>query len=379
MSTKRSSCISAATCAALVMILGVPCATPVEAPVDSPRFEVDPFWPKPLPDRWVTGDVAFVCVGPRDHVFILNRRNLSDHELDAGQQAPAVIEFDPEGYVVNAWGDPNVLPAGALHGFFVDHEGNVWIAGEEGTILQKWSHDGSKLLLQIGSRGVADWSQGAAKGKSWDSSQTLIFAVQDVFVDPKNDDIYVANSGNHGVVVFDRNGQFLRQWALENTKPAKAEGEPPDETRRFSPHCIMLSNDDLVYVCDRLGDQAQVFDKMGKFQKSINIDFEQRSKSPKRPGHHAAGWSTVMHLAFSPDPAQKFLYVANSADQQVDILDRASGRILSTFGRAGHQLGEFADTHTLAADSKGNIYVAEGWHNVGAGRRIQKFRVVSGQ
>jgi hypothetical protein len=70
------------------------------------------------------------------------------------------------------------------------------------------------------------------------------------------------------------------------------------------------------------------------------------------------------------------MFVANSANAQVDILDRASGKILTTFGRIGHQLGEFEDTHTLATDSKDNVYVAEGWHGVGAGRRIQKFKPV---
>ena len=142
-------------------------------------------------------------------------------------------------------------------------------------------------------------------------------------------------------------------------------------------HCIVLSNDDRVYMCDRGGDQIHVYDKKtGQYLQSFYIPFEQRS--PARPGwtHHGGGWSTTMHIAFSHDPAQRLMFVANSANAQVDILERATGKILTTFGRIGHQLGEFEDTHTLATDSKDNVYVAEGWHGVGAGRRIQKFKPV---
>jgi hypothetical protein len=135
---------------------------------------VDPYWPKPLPNGWVSADVAFVWCDAEDHVIVLNRQNLTDHEYDAGRQAPAVIEYDSDGNVVNAWGDGcgNLLPTGELHGFFVDHEGSVWIGGSD-NILQKWTHDGSRLLLQIGSRGISDWPSG------------MKFSVSDLVTDPR--------------------------------------------------------------------------------------------------------------------------------------------------------------------------------------------------
>src|SRR5262252_4576864 len=139
------------------------------------RFVPDGTWPRmPLPSAgdfgtplviststgrpkpWSTGEVAGTCIDSRDHVFIVARGNLvnSPETVDSVPAAP-VIEFDSDGNVVNAWGDRNVLPNG-IHGCFVDYQDNVWIAGNGDGIVQKYSHDGKHLLLQIGTRGVCD-------------------------------------------------------------------------------------------------------------------------------------------------------------------------------------------------------------------------------
>ena len=166
--------------------------------------------------------------------------------------------------------------------------------------------------------------------------------------------------------MFDRAGQFLRQWELH-----RSETEVGDA---FLPvvHCLALSNDGLVYACDRRARRLQVFDKMGSFQRNIDIKFEQRSQyavgSERKPG--VVG--TAVWAAFSPDLAQRFMYVTNQDDEEIDVLDRPTGKVLSSFGRAGHQVGEFTYAHFTAVDSSGNVYVAE----VGWGKRIQKFRIV---
>jgi DNA-binding beta-propeller fold protein YncE len=80
-------------------------------------------------------------------------------------------------------------------------------------------------------------------------------------------------------------------------------------------------------------------------------------------------------VEFSNDPGQKFMYVINEIDEQIDIVDRASGRVLGSFGRPGHQVGEFMHAHTMAVDSKGNIYVGESVD----GRRVQKFKIAGGK
>ena len=99
-------------CSGLALAFQIVCPQKFRAQADVPKYEVDPSWPKPLPDEWVMGMIGGVCTDRQDHVFVLNRQNLTDNELDAGHQAPPVIEFDPAGNVVNSWGDHNVLGMG---------------------------------------------------------------------------------------------------------------------------------------------------------------------------------------------------------------------------------------------------------------------------
>jgi len=367
--------------AVLALALEIVCLQGLHAQGNVPKYEVDPSWPKPLPDRWVTGSIGGICVDTQDHVFVLNRHNLTDNELDAGHQAPPVFELDPEGNVVNSWGDPDVLGLGSFHSCMVDRENNVWLTYVGDGIVQKYSHDG-KLLLQIGKKGAVDSSDGTLTGKALNSSHTSFFRPSGIAFDPKNDDVYISDGeyldGNHRVAVFDRNAQFLRQW-----EPHRAENETGDAWRVLVV-CVAVDIDGNVYTCDRPAHRLQVFDRMGNFRKNIPIPFEQRSEyTTTGPGHTPGAWGlvvpgawgTAVSVTFSRDREQKFMFVSNEDNEQVEILDRASGRILSSFGRAGHQVGEFTHLHHTAIDSKENIYVGE----VGVGERVQKFKIVGSQ
>jgi DNA-binding beta-propeller fold protein YncE len=362
---------TAAMLAGVLMALAIVWLPPTHAQGNAPKFEVDPVWPKPLPNLWLTGGVGGVCIDSHDHVFILNRRDLTDNDLDAGHQAPVVIEFDPDGNVVNSFGDPDMTP-NTPHGCTVDRDNNVWVTGTADGIVQEYTHDGSKLLLQIGKRGVVDSSDGTSKGKPLNSSHAGFFKPSGIAIDPKNGDVYVADGespgGNHRVAVFDRSGQFLRQWELHRTEA--------ETGNSFVPvlHCVAMDNDGLIYVCDRQAHRIQVFDKMGNFKKDIPVEFEQTSKLPAGPEHVPAALGSAVSVSFSRDPEQKYMYVVNQDNEKIDILDRSSGQILSSFGRVGRQPGEFTYAHFLAVDSKGNIYVSE----VGTGKRIQKFKKVGG-
>jgi DNA-binding beta-propeller fold protein YncE len=371
--------IVAAPAAALAMVFMILCTHLLAAQGNPPKYEVDPSWPRPLPNKWVTGAVTGVCTDAQDHVFIVNRGNLTENELDSGRQAPPVIEFDPQGNVANSWGNRETLPEG-LHGCFVDYQGNVWLAGSDDTFVQKYSHDGSKLLLQIGQKGVADSSDGTMQGIALNSSHTGFYRPSAITVDPANGDVYVADGeepgSNHRVAVFDRNGRFLRQWVLHRTKAEMEAGEG-DEFMQV-PHCVAISNDGLVYVCDRRGDRVQVFDKMGTFQKDILVPYEKRSQYVPRLGHVPRAWGTVEWLGFSADRVNRFMYAINEDNEKVDIIDRSIGKVLSTFGRAGHQVGGFTFAHTLAVDSKNNVYVGEAGAEE-AGNRVQKFKLIVGQ
>ena len=361
-------------CAALAVAVGVFGPPVLFGQSEPPKYEIDPYWPKPLPENWVLGEAAGVCVDAHDHVFVLNRRNfastgfdlkegLTANELDAARPAPPVIEFDPEGNVVNSWGNPDVLPKQVHHCAF-DSEGNIWITGSWDGMIQKWTHDGSKMLIQIGTRGVYDTSDGTVTGRALNSSHTAFFRPAGVWVDQGNGDVYIGDGyGNSRVAVFDRNGQFLRQWGRQGTR-AEAEAGLGGAFMQVV-HCVIIGNDGLVYVCDRQGDRVQVFDKWGNFQR--NIWNRNGTPMPDAPS------GTAQQVAFSPDSAQEFMYIGNEHNERVDILDHASGKAIGSFGRAGHQLGGFGHIHTLAMDSKGNLYVGE----VNWGRRIQKFKIAA--
>src|SRR6267378_2857180 len=127
-SKKTISVIVTATFAGLVIALGIFCPAPLRGQSNPPKYEIDPYWPKPLPNGWVNGWIGGVCVDARDHVFIVDRRNLTDNEKEAGHPAPPVIEFDSDGNVVNSWGDPDTVPIWQ-HGCYVDYENNVWLTG----------------------------------------------------------------------------------------------------------------------------------------------------------------------------------------------------------------------------------------------------------
>jgi len=359
---------------------------PLAAQVGLPKFEVDPAWPKPLPDRWVTGEIGGVCVDSQDHVFVVQRVNdvggmdghlegLTGDELNAGQAAPPVLEFDTEGNVVNSWGDPNLLPKD-LHGCAIDRDGHVWLDGSEDGIIQEYSHDGKEMLLQIGKRGVFDSSDGTVNGKPLNSSPTQFFRVSEIAFDPHDGDVYVADGhakgkggNNFRIVVFDRMGHYLRQWKVYRAPEEASTAAAP------TPHCVRVSNDGLVYVCDRWMNRLQVFDTMGNFQKNIPFAFKVWTPIPATgtgSRRDAMLVGSASSVEFSRDPGQKHMYVINEIDEQIDVVERATGRVLESFGRPGHQVGEFMHAHTMGVDSEGNIYVGESVD----GRRVQKFKMV---
>ena len=378
----------ALACAALAIAAGMSGASTLRAQSGVPKFEVDPYWPKPLPNRWVTGEIGGLCVDSKDHVFLVQRVNdvggmdghlegLTGDELNAGQAGPPVIELDADGNVVNSWGDSNLLPKD-LHGCAVDRDGHVWLDGSEDGIVQEYSHDGKELLLQIGKKGVFDSSDGTVNGTPLNASPSQFFRVSEIAFDPHNGDVYVADGhakgkggNNFRIVVFDRNGHYLRQWKLHRSAEEAATTAPP------TPHCVRVSNDGVVYVCDRWMNRLQLFDTTGNFKKDMPFSFKVWTPIPASAAgaqRDAMLVGSCSSVEFSNDPGQKFIYVINEIDEQIDVVDRASGKVLNSFGRPGHQVGEFMHAHTMAVDSKGNIYVGESVD----GRRVQKFKMVGG-
>jgi DNA-binding beta-propeller fold protein YncE len=339
--------------------------------VQAPRFEVDPLWPKPLPNHWVLGSTIGVSVDAQDHVWIVHRNTGTLNERteiglatnpptaeDCCLPAPPVLEFDAAGNLVGHWGGPGQGYEWPLsnHGITVDYKNNVWIGGNDAKDAQvlKFTRDG-KFLMQIGHQ-----------GKSGGSNDLENFGrVAKIFVDPKANEAYIADGyGNKRVVVIDADtGKFKRYWGAYGHKPDDAAlgrydpNAPPAQQFRTPVHCAELSNDGLLYVCDRPNDRVQVFRPDGTFVKEVVI--------AKRTLGDGSTWD----IAFSKDPQQKYMYLADGKNEKIYVIDRQSLEILTSFGDGGRQPGQFFAVHSIATDSKGNIYTTETYE----GKRLQKF------
>jgi DNA-binding beta-propeller fold protein YncE len=347
------------------------------AAVNAPTFEVDPYWPKPLPKHWVLGNVIGIAIDARDHVFIVHRvatitpqeLGMKDGSSECCQAAPPVIEFDPAGNVVHAWGGPGqgyTWPT-SNHGLEVDSKGNVWIGGNGGSYgrdgvggepldshILKFTGDG-KFLQQIGE-----------PLQNTDSNSTTHFGkVAEIAIDESRGDVYVADGyGNKRVVVLDfATGAFKKYWGAYGNKPDDKDptrykpGEPLPKQFTGPVHCAQPSNDGLLYVCDRTSDRIQVFTRDGKFLKEAVV-------SPKTMAQ-----GSTWDVAFSRDPEQKYMFLVDGQNMKIYVMDRQSLQVIYSFGEGGRQPGTWFAPHSIAADSKGNLYTTETYE----GKRVQKF------
>jgi DNA-binding beta-propeller fold protein YncE len=342
-------------------------STPQAASGQVPIFEVDPFWPKPLPNGWVLGSTIGVAVDAGDNVWIIHRpQSVEDNFKGAAltppvgkccTPAPPVLEFDQRGNLIGHWGGPGPgyqWPE-SNHGITVDYKGNVWIGGngDSDTHVLKFSPQG-QFLLQIGRQGVHSGS----------NDTEHLWRAAKIFVDPATNEAYIADGyGNHRVIVFDADtGKYKRHWGAYGEKPDDSDtgtytpAAPP--ARQFrTVHCANVSKDRLVYVCDRVNDRIQVFRTDGTFVKEAVFE-----PSTLRSG-------SVWDLAFSRDPDETYLFMADGVNERVRILERRTLKVLTSFGAGGRQPGQFFGVHNLAVDSKGNLYTTETF----TGARVQRF------
>lgn len=357
--TKRTSLSRAGASAGLALAAAMFALAPLPAQVKAPKYEVDASWPKALPERWVLGGLGGVCVDGHDHVLLLNRQDVLEGDLNAGYLAPLIIEFDETGKVVHSWGNAELLDP-RLHSCYFDKDDNAWIASAPSGMVQKYTHDGSRLLFQIGKKGVFDSADGTARGKPLNSNAPVFLMPSSIFVDPQNGDVYVSDgesrNSNRRIAVMDRNGAFLRQWQPEGMQ---------------SVHCLSVAKDGLAYVCNREASRIQVYDKSGKF--ISNIDVPWKPYTMPADGQVKESGGSAVSLDLSRDPEQSLIYLINQNNAQIEIIDRKAGRVVSHFGGGiGHFPGQFDQPHGIAVDSKGNVYVAEN-----RGKRIQKFKIVN--
>ena len=337
--------------------------------VQAPVFEVDPLWPKPLPNHWLLGMTIGVWADDQDHVWIIHRGAPTLSNMEKGAElnpptgeccraAPPVLEFDQEGNLLRHWGGPGQgyeWPE-SNHGIFIDYKGNVWIGGNgaKDAHILKFTKDG-KFLMQVGKLG----------GNKGSNDLENFGRVAKIWVDPKTNEAYIADGyGNKRVAVLDADtGKMKRYWGAYGNRPDDADlgrydpDAPPAKQFRNPVHCADLAADNLLYVCDRMNDRLQVFSPDGKFVKEAF--FAKRS----------LGEGSVWDLAFSKDSQQKYLFMTDGRNQKVRVVLRDTLQEVTNFGDGGRQPGQFYGVHSIAIDSKGNLYTTETYE----GKRVQKF------
>jgi autonomous glycyl radical cofactor GrcA len=351
--------------------------------IQTPKFEVDPFWPKPLPNHWVLGSVTGVTVDSQDHIWIVHRAadSLGNNEKGGILKpptgccvpAPPVLEFDQAGNLLAHWGGPGAgydWPS-ATGGITVDHKGNIWIAGagqpepaagqargaaapakpQDAHVL-KFSPSG-QFILQIGHAGKIEGND----------SKTGLNRPASVTVDGSSNEVYVADTGNRRIVVFDaETGAYKRHWGAYGEKPDDSTMAAYDpaatSTKQFrAVSCAEVAIDGSVYVCDRSNNRIQVFKKDGKFVKEASV-----SKA-------TLGDGSVWSIALSHEPAQRMIYVADGQDKKILVLRRDTLEMVASFGDGGRMPGQFYGVGSIAVDKKGNVYTGETYE----GKRVQKF------
>ena len=374
----------------------------------APKYKFDPDWPQPLPNEWKLGGVTGLAVDKDDNVWVLDRpADLRDTELHAAKnpptaecctRPPSMIHIDKEGKVIGSFTPEE--PQG--HGMAVDSKGFVYIGQ---FTVNKYDPKTGKLVGATprapekppggggGEAGAAlnpDPSRGgpgplgtftappprrpdpaavaAFREKYPPTTPMIVQNIEEIRLDESAHELYAADSYLGGrVMVFDLDTlAFKRGWGAYG-KPL-SEMSTNDADRAYTPggpmpkefkgHLTLnISNDGLVYAADRNANRIQVTTKEGKFLKEFIL-------APTTGEGGSTGG-----VAFSPDKAQRFLFISDLTNNRIWFLNREDGKVVGKMGSAGQNGGQFFGLHMIAVDSKGNIYTGE----VQNGERVQRF------
>jgi DNA-binding beta-propeller fold protein YncE len=387
----------------------------------APKFKVDVSWPKPLPNKWKMGGVTGLAVDKDDNIWVYDRPgDLTSIEIEAEQDPPiadccvhppAMIHIaghDGPGYkdgeVIGSFDAPQG------HGMAVDQQGFVYLGQNT---VRKYDPKTGKMLMAVphvpeqpdgkpfddnpplswkkgvGSRGpVAGFltlpgdtrvrgeaanTENALRNKAFiekypPTTPMIVGGIEEIRTDDAANEIYIADNAFGGrVMVFSLDKfEFKRGWGAYGHKLTEISTDPAAHAykpngpmaKEFVGHLTFnFSHDGLVYAADRAGNRIQVFDKQGNFKKEFKM----------------AEWTGVGGstggVMFSPDKAQRFLYISDLTNNHVWFLNREDGKIVGQIGQMGQNAGEFFGVHMEAVDSKGNLYTGEVFY----GERVQRF------
>ena len=311
-----------------------------------PAFRLDAGWLKPLPRGASLGPVSGLDVDARQHVWVLQQ----------GSDLPPVLEFDAAGNLVGQWGaatgvDWPVSP-GPLR---VDANNDLWIVSERAVTEASPSGAREARVLKFSRAGVLQLQVGKAADPGGSDSRTRLTHPIALAVDAGTNELYILDGGtSQRVVVFNATtGGFAREWRVSPVVSSRMAvlanrglARPLPPFNELS--AIALGNDGRVYVGDRQTGCVYLFKKDGTVES--HAYFAKDGAPARYP------WD----FAFSRDPQQRFLYVADGRNDQLLIIDHSTLRldILGTIGADG-QISA-GSVSRVAVDSKDNVYAVAG-------------------
>jgi hypothetical protein len=383
---------------------------------NAPKFKFDADWPKPLPNKWKMGGVTGLAVDKDDNVWVYDRPNdLTDIELEAELtppladccvRPPSMIHIDKNGTVMGSFDAPQG------HGMAVDTKGFAYLGqdtvrkydvktgklvgevartpdkqpgagggdggpltsahvagrGSPGPVAGFLTPPGGRPQPDAATQSARESAIAAFRAKYPPTTPMIVGGLEEIRLDESAHEMYAADNYLGGrVMVFDLDTlQFKRGWgayghalsemSTDDRDRAYTPGGP--EPKEFRGHLTLnVSHDGKVYAADRMANRIQVFTKEGKFLKEFTI------ATMTGVGGSTGG------VMFSPDKAQRFLYISDLTNNHIWFLDREDGKVVGQMGSMGENGGQFFGLHMIAVDSKGDIYTGE----VFQGERVQRF------
>ena len=328
----------------------------------APKFAVDPFWPKPLPENWILGQVAGIAVDGQDNVWIMHRpRTLVDDEKGAQKTPPetSCCKAAPAGHGVRRRRQPAEELGRPGHRLRVAQERARHPRRQGGQRLARRQRRGrpdpaihaatANSCCRSARTTAPRAAPTARRGSAGPAHMVTDDAGQRALRRRR-----LRQPPRHRVRRQDRRlqaplGRLRHQAADRRQAAALQAGRSPSCRSRSPTPCTAcaLSRDGLVYVCDRANDRIQVFKKDGTFVKEFQVEPQTLQNG------------SVWDLVLSEDAAQRYIFVADGANMQVITLDRQTGEKLAQL-RPPRPHGRQLQVGAQHGDrQQGQLYTAE--------------------
>src|ERR1700753_2784708 len=306
------------------------------------------------PDRYL-GEMAGVAVNSKGHIFALSRGNTTGPAY--GAAASQLLEFGPDGKFIREIGH-NLYAWSFGHAVKIDAEDNIWVADKGSDMVIKFDPEGRVVMVFGRKQEASDEGTEPLKHPKppLPAEAGRFRQVTDVAWDKAGDTFISDGYINSRVAKVDKDGNWLKSWGDRGTEPGQFN----------TPHSIATDANDNVYVADRGNHRIQVFDKDGKFLRAFTIDVpvppDAKPAIGKIPDeammaggtfHPGSPWA----ICITPPPHQ-VLYSSDSWPGRIYKLS-LDGKVLGMLGQSGKQLKQFGWVHELACPSENTIYAAE--------------------